>query len=112
MSLIQILKNYKKSGTEAKILILGLDNAGKTTILKQISNEEITSIEPTKGFNVKTLIQENFKLNMWDLGGQKEIRQYWTYYFEQVQGIVKIIFIFLFSIFFRFMLLILLMMLE
>ena len=89
MSLIQILKNYKKSEIDAKILILGLDNAGKTTILKQISNEQITSVEPTKGFNVKTLVQENFKLNMWDLGGQKEIREYWTYYFEGVQGIVK-----------------------
>lgn len=89
MSLIQMLKKYKKSGTEAKILILGLDNAGKTTILRQLSNEEIKSTEPTKGFNVKTLIQENFKLNMWDLGGQKEIRQYWTYYFEGVQGIVN-----------------------
>lgn len=94
MSLIQILKNYKKTGIEAKILILGLDNAGKTTILRQISNEQITSIEPTKGFNVKTLVQENFKLNMWDLGGQKEIRQYWNYYFEKVQGIVRINYIF------------------
>ena len=77
------------SSQEVRLLILGLDNAGKTTILKQISNEQITSVEPTKGFNVKTLVQENFKLNMWDLGGQKEIREYWTYYFEGVQGIVK-----------------------
>ena len=90
MSLVELLKNYKKSGVEAKILLLGLDNAGKTTLLKQISNEQVDSIEPTKGFNVKTLIQENFKLNMWDLGGQKEIRQYWTYYFEKVNGIVRI----------------------
>lgn len=90
MSLLELLKNYKKTGKEAKILLLGLDNAGKTTLLKQISNEQINSIEPTKGFNVKTLIQENFKLNMWDLGGQKEIRQYWTYYFDNVDGIVKI----------------------
>lgn len=90
MSLVELLKNYKKSAKEAKILVLGLDNAGKTTLLRQISNEQIDTIEPTKGFNVKTLIQDNFKLNMWDLGGQKEIRQYWTYYFEKVNGIVKI----------------------
>lgn len=90
MSLLDILKNFKKSDKEAKILVLGLDNAGKTTLLKHISNEELTSTEPTKGFNVKTLMQENFKLNMWDLGGQKEIRQYWTYYYEKVNGIVII----------------------
>ncbi len=88
MSLVQLLKNYKKNDIEAKILLLGLDNAGKTTILRKISNEQIDSIEPTKGFNVKTLCVENFKLNMWDLGGQKEIRQYWTYYYEKVNGIV------------------------
>jgi len=89
MSLVELLKNYKKSDKEAKILVLGLDNAGKTTLLRQISNEQIDCIEPTKGFNVKTLMQDNFKLNMWDLGGQKEIRTYWTYYFEKVNGIVS-----------------------
>jgi AAA+ ATPase superfamily predicted ATPase len=44
MCLIQILKNYKKSDIEAKILIMELDSSGKTTILRQISNEQISSI--------------------------------------------------------------------
>lgn len=46
MSLVELLKNYKKTDKEAKILVLGLDNAGKTTLLRQISNEEINTIEP------------------------------------------------------------------
>ncbi len=54
---------------EAKILVLGLDNAGKTTILKALSNENIKQIGPTKGFHVKTFAKEGLKLTFWDLGG-------------------------------------------
>lgn len=38
---------------------------------------------PTLGFNIKTLEYKNFKLNMWDVGGQTSIRSYWRNYFEQ-----------------------------
>lgn len=92
MSLLDLLKNFKKTNKEAKILVLGLDNAGKTTLLKSLSHEEVSNIEPTKGFNVKAISHENFKLNVWDLGGQAEIRQYWHYYFSKADGIVFIYF--------------------
>lgn len=90
MGLLDILKNFKKGGRDAKLLVLGLDNAGKTTLLKNLSQEEITNIEPTKGFNVKTLVHDGFNLNVWDLGGQAEIRQYWDYYYEGCHGIVNL----------------------
>jgi ADP-ribosylation factor-like protein 3 len=99
MGLLDLLKNFKKGGLDAKILVLGLDNAGKTTLLKNLSQEEVHNTEPTKGFNVKTLVHENFNLNVWDLGGQQEIRQYWSYYFEACDGIVYIC---LTNLFFRF----------
>ena len=57
-----------------RILVLGLDNAGKTTILKKLSDEDISHIMPTQGFNIKSLMHEGFKLNVWDIGGQKSIR--------------------------------------
>jgi ADP-ribosylation factor-like protein 3 len=59
---------------EVKMCVLGLDNSGKTTILKALSREEIQNVMPTQGFNVKTLQNGNFKFNVWDLGGQKAIR--------------------------------------
>lgn len=49
--------------------MIGLDNAGKTTILKNISNEPIESINPTKGFNVKEIYKDNLTIKVWDLGG-------------------------------------------
>ncbi|CDW85452.1 arf-like ras superfamily gtpase [Stylonychia lemnae] len=64
--------------------VVGLDNAGKTTILKALSNEEIQYVMPTQGFNIKSLQQGNFKFEAWDLGGQKAIRQHWKNYYDKI----------------------------
>ncbi len=80
----------KKSEREARLLVLGLDNAGKTTILKTLSAEDIKNIMPTQGFNIKSLEREGFKLNVWDIGGQKAIRPYWKNYYDSTDGLVRI----------------------
>ena len=56
MGLLRLLRSLKKSEKEARILVLGLDNAGKTTILKALSEEDISTIMPTQGFNIKALV--------------------------------------------------------
>lgn len=91
MGLLDLLRKLKKTDKEAKLLVLGLDNAGKTTLLKQLSKEDPDGTEPTQGFNVKTLLQDGFKLNIWDIGGQKKIREYWANYYNNVDGIVFLI---------------------
>lgn len=63
----------------------GLDNAGKTTIVKKFNGDDISTIEPTLGFNIKTLEYKGYQLNVWDVGGQQTIRSYWRNYFEQVR---------------------------
>ncbi|KAF4751076.1 ADP-ribosylation factor protein 3 [Perkinsus olseni] len=65
-----ILKKLKRDEREARILVLGLDNAGKTTILRKLSDEDITQVMPTQGFNIKSLVRDGFKLNVWDIGGR------------------------------------------
>jgi len=91
MGLLSILKKMKKDEKEARILMLGLDNAGKTTILKKMSQEDISHIMPTQGFNIKSLVQDGFKLNVWDIGGQKTIRPYWSNYFESSDALIYVI---------------------
>mmetsp|Transcript_78038 Transcript_78038/g.180975 ORF Transcript_78038/g.180975 Transcript_78038/m.180975 type:complete len:188 (+) Transcript_78038:79-642(+) len=91
MGLLSILKKMKKDEKEARILMLGLDNAGKTTILKKMSEEDITHIMPTQGFNIKSLVHDGFKLNVWDIGGQKSIRPFWSNYFESSDALVYVI---------------------
>lgn len=74
-----------------RLLVLGLDNAGKTTIIKKFNGEDINQISPTLGFNIKSLQYETFKLNIWDIGGQKTIRSYWRNYFEQTDGVIWVV---------------------
>uniref|UniRef100_A0A8C5Q4C0 ADP-ribosylation factor-like protein 2 n=1 Tax=Leptobrachium leishanense TaxID=445787 RepID=A0A8C5Q4C0_9ANUR len=91
MGLLTILKKMKQKEREVRLLMLGLDNAGKTTILKKFNGEDIDTISPTLGFNIKTLEHRGFKLNMWDVGGQKSLRSYWRNYFESTDGLIWVV---------------------
>ncbi len=91
MGLLKILRKNKQREKEMRLLILGLDNAGKTTILKKFNGEDISTISPTLGFNIKTLEHGRYKLNVWDVGGQQTIRSYWRNYFEQTDGLVWVV---------------------
>ena len=74
-----------------KHFTLGLDNAGKTTILKQLSSEDITQVTPTQGFNIKSVNTSGFKLNVWDIGGQRRLRPYWANYFENTDVLIFVV---------------------
>ncbi|KAJ8983112.1 hypothetical protein NQ317_001856 [Molorchus minor] len=91
MGFLTVLKKMKQKEKEMRILMLGLDNAGKTTILKRFNGEPINMISPTLGFNIKTLEHRGFKLNMWDVGGQKSLRSYWRNYFECTDGLIWVV---------------------
>lgn len=91
MGLRNILKKLKQKEKEMRLLMLGLDNAGKTTILKKFNGEDIDSISPTLGFNIKTLEYQQYHLNVWDVGGQTTIRSYWKNYFEKTDGLIWVV---------------------
>merc|ERR1719453_2190091 len=91
MGLLTMLQKLNKSSKEARLLVLGLDNAGKTTILKKLADEEAEDIQPTKGFNVKAVVQDGFKLNMFDVGGQQAIRPHWRSYYAAAQMLVFVV---------------------
>lgn len=59
---------------EMRILILGLDGAGKTTILYRLQVGEVVTTIPTIGFNVEQVTYKNLRFQVWDLGGQTSIR--------------------------------------
>ncbi|KAF8980579.1 ADP-ribosylation factor, Arf Arf6 [Entomortierella lignicola] len=76
---------------EMRILMLGLDAAGKTTILYKLKlNQSVTTI-PTVGFNVETVVYKNVKFNVWDVGGQDKIRPLWRHYYTGTQGLIFVI---------------------
>jgi len=76
---------------EARILVLGLDNAGKTTILYKMQVGTVVSTIPTIGFNVETVSHKNVKFQVWDLGGQTSIRPYWRCYYPNTQAIIFVV---------------------
>jgi ADP-ribosylation factor-like protein 3 len=91
MGLLTLLRKLKKNDREPRILVLGLDNAGKTSILRKLSDEDPTTTQPTQGFNIKSVQVEGFKLNVWDIGGQKAIRAFWPNYFDEVDCLVYVV---------------------
>ncbi|CAH8480916.1 unnamed protein product [Dicrocoelium dendriticum] len=92
MGLLSLLRKLKsRPDQEVRILLLGLDNAGKTTILKQLASEDINQTTPTLGFNIKSVHSQGFKLNVWDIGGLQRIRPYWRNYFENTDVLVYVI---------------------
>lgn len=91
MGLLDVVRGLKKKQGEARILVLGLDNAGKTTILRKLSDEDLTNITPTQGFNLKSLHRDGFNLKIWDIGGQKTIRPFWRNYFERTDALIYVV---------------------
>ncbi|PKU81279.1 ADP-ribosylation factor-like protein 2 [Dendrobium catenatum] len=91
MGLLTIIRKIKRKEKEMRILMVGLDNSGKTTIVLKINGEDTSIISPTLGFNIKTIKYQKYSLNIWDVGGQKTIRSYWRNYFEQTDGLVWVV---------------------
>jgi len=76
---------------ELRILILGLDGAGKTTILYRLQVGEVVTTIPTIGFNVETVTYKNLKFQVWDLGGQTSIRPYWRCYYSNTDAVIYVV---------------------
>ena len=73
------------------MLILGLDNAGKTTILYKLQMGEVVTTVPTIGFNVETVTYKNLRFQVWDLGGQTSIRPYWRCYYQNTNAVIYVV---------------------
>lgn len=75
----------------SRILMIGLDAAGKTTILYRLKVDELVRTIPTIGFNVEVVEYKNITFTVWDIGGQDKIRPLWRHYYQNVQGIIFVI---------------------
>ena len=75
MGLLSLIRKIKRIDGEARIVLLGLDNSGKSSLLRELLNissgtkESTDSINPTNGFMISTMNYEGYKINFWDIGG-------------------------------------------
>jgi ADP-ribosylation factor protein 1 len=76
---------------EMRILMVGLDAAGKTTILYKLKLGEVVTTIPTIGFNVETVEYKNISFTVWDVGGQDKIRPLWRHYYQGTQGLIFVV---------------------
>ncbi|XP_026678286.1 ADP-ribosylation factor-like protein 2 [Diaphorina citri] len=83
MGFLTVLKKTKQKEKEMRLLML--------YPLSNWYGEDINEISPTLGFNIKTLEHRGFKLNIWDVGGQKSLRSYWRNYFESTDGLIWVV---------------------
>lgn len=71
--------------------MVGLDSAGKTTILYKLKLGEVVTTIPTIGFNVETVHYKGCSFTVWDVGGQDKIRPLWRHYFQNTHGIIFVV---------------------
>jgi small GTP-binding protein len=87
----KILDFFSRSRSNFKIIILGIQNAGKTTILYRLSLGQLVQTTPTIGSNVEEISYNNVKLQAWDLGGQESSRSMWYAYYTGTDAIIYVI---------------------
>merc|ERR1711877_106443 len=75
----------------ARIIMLGLDNAGKTTVLYKLKLGEVVTTIPTIGFNVESVQYKHINFTVWDVGGQTKIRPLWQHYFENSDAVIFVV---------------------
>jgi ADP-ribosylation factor protein 1 len=79
------------SKREMRILMVGLDASGKTSILYRLKLGKPKKTIPTIGFNVETLEYKNIAFTVWDVGGQEKLRALWRHYYQNTQAVIFVV---------------------
>ncbi|CAL8397756.1 unnamed protein product [Boreogadus saida] len=85
------LKRWRKPARKVTLVMVGLDNAGKTATVRGIQGESPQDVAPTVGFSKVSLRQGKFEVTIFDLGGGKRIRGIWKNYYSESYGVVFVV---------------------
>ncbi|XP_076840761.1 ADP-ribosylation factor-like protein 13B [Brachyhypopomus gauderio] len=85
------LKRWRKPARKVTLLMVGLDNAGKTATVRGIQGENPVNVAPTVGFSKVDLKRGKFQVTIFDLGGGKRIRGIWENYYSESHGVVFVV---------------------
>jgi len=91
LSLSSLMARFGGGKKDVRILMVGLDAAGKTTILYKLKLGELINTIPTIGFNVETVQYKKLNFTMWDVGGQSKIRPLWKHYFTNTEALIYVV---------------------
>ncbi|KAM8902442.1 ADP-ribosylation factor-like protein 13B isoform 2-T2 [Spinachia spinachia] len=85
------LKRWREPARKVTLVMVGLDNAGKTATVRGIQGENPQDVAPTVGFSKVDLKQGKFEVTIFDLGGGKRIRGIWKNYYSESHGVVFVV---------------------
>ncbi|XP_049325623.1 ADP-ribosylation factor-like protein 13B isoform X3 [Astyanax mexicanus] len=85
------LKRWREPARKVTLVMVGLDNAGKTATVRGIQGESPLDVAPTVGFSKVDLKQGKFEVTIFDLGGGKRIRGIWKNYYSESYGVVFVV---------------------
>lgn len=95
MGFFSALASLFSSKKKVKIIIVGLDNSGKTTIMNWMKPKKkatiVTEVTPTISYNIETFQKKNFNFTMFDMSGQQKYRDLWEKVYPEVDGIIFVI---------------------
>ena len=91
MGLLSVIRKVKSREKEMRMLLIGLDNAGKTTSLYKLCLGEVVLTQPTIGSNVEEVRYKNVVFEVWDLGGQTTLRQSWASYYRNTAAVIMMV---------------------
>ena len=86
-----LLRLLGLSSKKARIVILGLDNAGKSTLLHKLCSDELRAFVPTTKAHAKTFSLGSITFTAWDLGGHEQVRDLWEEYYAGADAIVFLV---------------------
>ncbi|XP_046849005.1 LOW QUALITY PROTEIN: ADP-ribosylation factor-like protein 13B [Xenia sp. Carnegie-2017] len=81
----------KRGCRDVRLLMLGIDNAGKSTIINNLKGEARELTIPTIGFSSAEFKLANFKAIVYDVGGGPRIRGIWKDYYAEIYGMVYVV---------------------
>ena len=79
------------TGKEYRVLVLGLDYAGKTTFVQRLKLGTLVETKPTVGFNLETVKYKNVSFQVWDMGGQTSLRPTWRCFYDDTDAIIWVL---------------------
>ncbi|XP_053170675.1 ADP-ribosylation factor-like protein 13B isoform X2 [Scomber japonicus] len=85
------LKRWREPARKVTLVMVGLDNAGKTATVRGIQGDNPQDVAPTVGFSKVDLKQGKFEVTIFDLGGGKRIRGIWKNYYSESHGVVFVV---------------------
>ena len=94
--LISKISSFLFRKKNVKILMVGLDNSGKTSILYQLQIGDLVNTIPTIGFNIEAIKYKGLNISIWDIGGnniiyQNNVRKLWKHYYQNIDGFIFVI---------------------